>query len=52
MGTPSGFSPQNFSLKKPALKKFLTFSQKNVFLIFWETDFSSPKNKNFQEGTF
>ena len=38
----SGLSPQNFCqknfLKKPALKKFLTFFQKKAFLIFPEME--------------
>ena len=38
---------------KPKLeKKFLYFSQKNVFLIYCEMELSSPKIKKFQEETF
>ena len=33
--------------KKTALKKFVIFSQKKVFLIFQEMELSSPKLKKF-----
>ena len=36
----------------PRLKKVLIFSQNKVFLIFWEMELSTPKNKKFQEKTF
>ena len=54
------FLGQKIKKKKTTPKKFLIFSQKSVFLIFrengtlifWEMEGSSPKIKNFQEGTF
>ena len=34
------------------IKVSYIFSKAKVFLIFWETELSSPKIKKFQEGTF
>ena len=42
------FSEKNFLcflLKKPPMEKFLIFSLKKVFFIFWETELSRPKIK-------
>ena len=39
-------------LPGPKIKNFVVFSQKKVFLIFQETELSSPNIKKFQERTF
>ena len=43
MGCLAHFKPKLRKLKKPTLKKFLIFFEKNVFLIFQEMEHSSPK---------
>ena len=42
-------------LSSSKIKKFLIFSQKRVFLIFWETELSSPELKKLpynSQGNF
>lgn len=46
VGAPwATFQPKLEKSKKPTPKKVFIFSQKNVFLIFWEMEFLKPKQQ-------